>query len=142
MRPGFTLLEMMVALTVLGLTATLALPAFRGPGELDPLETAVGDVRALLESVRRAAIREGRVIELTLDPATARYWLRSGTEPRDGPHRLDLPDGVRFEALDARARMVFMPDGTTLQHSLAVVDGGRARHMALDPWSGRVHVSR
>ena len=83
---GFTLIEMLIVLTVLGVMVAVAMPsmvtAFRQRatrGAVDRLAMAHGLARA-------TAVRFGRVAELHIDAANGRFWVEvdtSGTGIRD-----------------------------------------------------------
>ncbi len=83
---GFTLLEMLIVITVMGVIVAVSLPsmvtAFRQRatrGAVDRLAMAHGLARA-------TAVRYGRVAELHIDAANGRFWVEvdtSGTGIRD-----------------------------------------------------------
>ena len=83
---GFTMLEMLIVMTVMGVILAVSLPsmvtAFRQRatrGAVDRLAMAHGLARA-------TAVRLGRVAELHIDAANGRFWVEvdtSGTGIRD-----------------------------------------------------------
>ena len=63
-RPGFTLLEVLVVLILLGVGFGLAVPAF-----VTPQDGATDDVQRILSTARRAAVRRAEAITVSVGPA-------------------------------------------------------------------------
>ena len=132
---GVTIVELLVAIAIVGIAAAAAVPAFRANGA----RGAGAATEALTDEWRRArgdAVRRGVPVEVVLEATGA--WVER-TAPGDGSApdtlrtgTLPLPDGarvrggaVRFDAL-GRARA----DRVTIEH-------GREIHVAwVDPWTG------
>ena len=76
-RPGFTLVEMVVVLILMGLAAALVAPALLAP------HRRAATVSDLVESAREAAARRGEVLHLTIEP-TGQWRLESGANPLEG----------------------------------------------------------
>jgi general secretion pathway protein H len=73
---GFTLLELIVVLFILGLATALVAPAFtRSFGQLR-LNAAARDLAALCRFARTKAIASQTVLEVVLDRRANAYWLR------------------------------------------------------------------
>ncbi len=83
---GFTLIEMLIVMTVLGVIVAVALPSFVTGFRQRATRGAV-DRLAMSHSLARAtAVRYGRVAELHIDAANGRFWVEvdtSGTGIRD-----------------------------------------------------------
>src|SRR5438477_10816665 len=77
-RSGFTLIEIVVVLILMGLVAVLVAPA------LFPRHHDQSALNALLVSAREGAARRGEVVYLHIDP-TGEWWMEAGAEPRQGP---------------------------------------------------------
>ena len=69
-RRGFTLLELVVVLVLLGLTAAVAAPALRGP------PSAAAGLESLLPTAREAAVRRGETVYLRV--AESGDWRLAG----------------------------------------------------------------
>ena len=83
---GFTLIEMLIVLAVMGVMAAVALPSLTRRYGQRATRGAV-DRLAMAHSLAQAtAIRFGRVAELHIDAANSRFWVEvdtSGTGIRD-----------------------------------------------------------
>ncbi len=76
---GFTLVEAMIAVAVLGILLAIAWPAFRAAQARSAVRSAA-DVFVLRHSMARsAALRRGRVAELHIDAAGGRLWVEVDT---------------------------------------------------------------
>lgn len=100
MRRGFTLVELLVVLVLMGLAIGLVAPALRPPEA--PSESALAP---LLRAGRSAAIRRGEPTLLTVE-RDGRWQLAGRASPGDL-----LADG-RIAAPRARFSVVFSPLGT------------------------------
>lgn len=100
MRRGFTLVELLVVLVLMGLAVGLVAPAFRPPEP--PSESALAP---LLRAGRSAAIRRGEPTLLTVE-RDGRWQLRGRASAGD-----PLADG-RIAAPRARFSVLFSPLGT------------------------------
>lgn len=120
-RGAFTLIELLVVLVVLGLMLSVVGPAFtRGASTRESEGAAV--VSRLLDAARRTALTSASRVEVTLDPATLRVWVRGAhTEPPlDTTFVLGLPDGVRLAASRARVQFNFERDGAADSDTVVV----------------------
>ncbi len=63
---GFTLLEMMVVVLILGVLAALAVPSFISMNKRAKLNSGLTDLSTLLQEVQRTAIRKGNACTITL----------------------------------------------------------------------------
>lgn len=64
MRRGFTLVELMVVVLVMGVILGISIPVFRSILKKAPLEQAVSDVEAACRNARAKAIIDNRVMEV------------------------------------------------------------------------------
>lgn len=137
---GFTLVELMVTISVLAIIMALAVPSFRQLLEAQRMRAAAFDIVADLVLARSEALKRGTTV--TLAPATggwANGWSVSvGTEEIGKKNRVG--NGVAFTA--APSSVTFNGSGR-VSSSTAVVrfalensDASRQRCISLDP-SGR-----
>ncbi len=90
---GFTLLEMVCALAIVGLLAAVLLPANPRQTSRPRLEAYAIETAALLKADRNAAIR--RRLEVTTQVDAPSRSLRSGASGQT----VHVPEDVRFETL-------------------------------------------
>lgn len=112
---GFTLLELSVALLLLGLLAGLAAPDLAALLTRSDLDRATAEVGDLLRTARSEAVRSGTPRHLR---------VAAGGERVLGPDdRFELPDGVRLRPVGTPG-LTFYPTGLST--------GGRWRLRARD----------
>lgn len=75
-RSGFTLLELLITLSVMAAVAAMALPAMRGPLDKSRLRGAAREVQAALAKSRAMAIREGREVEFLYEMDGDHYRIQ------------------------------------------------------------------
>jgi general secretion pathway protein H len=131
---GFTLIELAVALAILGMVLAMTVPFLttRTPG--GALPAAAQEIRAALRAARSAAIAEARPVAFRADPAGG-YWLDRQHYPlvaTAGPNaklRLAVADG---------APIAFFPSGGSSGGRIRVEAAGGWRHIDVDAVTGRV----
>lgn len=78
---AFTLLELLVALAVLGILATVAAPSIAAHRDATDLRRSASAVRGLLAAARQAAVAGRAVVRVRVDPlGTLRATADDGTE--------------------------------------------------------------
>jgi len=136
---GFTLLELVVVLTVAGLILAVALPSFLGRGQ--PLETRrlVAQLEGDLRQARRAALLSHRGVGVRIDLARRELLSDSGALRR-------LPAGLDLTLEAARVLQQgahsggfwFYPDGSSTGGRLTLSDGRHSYRIEVDWLTGRV----
>lgn len=74
-RRGFTLLELLVTLLILGIMAAVAAPAFVGDRPPPDLVDAEGRVEALFRMARDSAVRTATPVTVVVDSVSGLVWL-------------------------------------------------------------------
>lgn len=125
---GFTLVEVMIVLAILGLVATLALPLLARRTPTASLASAAEEVRAALAAARSAAIAEDR--EVSFSAATDGY--RVDGEPHRFPPGADLSLQVR-----GGARIAFFPSGGSSGGRVILHSASARREIEIEAITGR-----
>lgn len=129
---GFTLIEMLVVLVILGLTVGLVLG--RGPLRSAGLETRAeaNTIAGALRAARSRAIAGDQSITVAIDPV--RHQLRVGSAaPRA------LTGSIALAA--PRAGITFAPDGSSSGGRIDLATGPFRMQVAVDWLTGRVSVA-
>ena len=140
---GFTLIEMLVVLTVAALIVTLALPRLTGAQEKAALGAASHEVAAALRSTRSLAMTRGRSEAFFLDTASGVF--RAG--PTATPGR--LPQGVRTALVTVAAdqngvsqgRIQFFADGSSTGGGVMLAAGKDRSQVLVDWLTGSISIA-
>lgn len=136
---GFTLIEMLVVLSILALIASLAMPLLSRGSEGVRLETAVSELSSALRATRAAAIAANRPIALMVDverrsfgsTAVARRSFASGIEAR-------LTYAAVIRSAASEGGFQFFPDGSSTGGEIALSMHGREEKLCIDWLTGIV----
>jgi prepilin-type N-terminal cleavage/methylation domain-containing protein len=135
---GFTLLELLVVLALLAITATAAVPAFLAERERGAERDAAMSLATALTRVRDGARASGAAATLVLAPADARVWLvwRDSTLVE----RLPMAPGVALGAAPSeRIECRFDPSGTATPFAVTV-QGRVSIPVRVDEWTGAITI--
>ncbi len=144
-RRGFTLLELLVVLAVIGLILTIAPPLFLGAGGGTEVEAKARELAAALRLTRSEAITRNRVLAVALDVEARQF---STVEPKPGvfPEDLDIslrlaPDGRESPGGPARGgRILFFPDGSSTGGTISLARESRGYDIQVDWLTGHVSI--
>ena len=139
---GFTLLEMLVVLMLIGLIAALTIPTFSGGVSTTALKSAAREVAAGLRLARGQAIAQRTESVLELDVAG-----RSFRVPPD-PRVHTLPSGIELKLFTAQRDLIsdqvgavrFYPDGGSNGGRITLAAGERKFDVDVDWLTGRVAI--
>lgn len=152
-RFGFTLIEVLVTVIVLGIAAAMVVPTMLDTGTLS-IQGAARRVVADILMAQNEAIAQRREMRLVFDPAGDRYGLFDANgQPvgmawqKDG-YRVDFSqkqsfDGVRMRSADFAGGTVLSFDelGTPSNGgTIEIVSGETAYRIRVTPFTGRVTV--
>jgi hypothetical protein len=84
---GITLLELVMALTIIALAVAVAVPAFLGLGRQDDLTMATRRVETLFRLARDSAISSGLPVTVVIDSVSELVWI-------DTPRQIQLGSRV------------------------------------------------
>ena len=137
-RRGFSLLELLVVLVVLSITAAAAVPAFLSDSLATPEQKTATALASVLSQARDAARESGAPATVTISPSDGRYWLitrdstATGVLPLPGTVSLVGPNADRFECR-------FNPTGTATPLTITV-RGARSVAVRVQGWSGDIAI--
>ncbi len=141
---GFSLVELMVVLTIVGLTTAVALPAVAAASGADAETDIAEELAILLRSAHRMSVVRGSTIELYVDPSSGRWWLSDRVDPeRMAAGRLGMDAGTRLRSSSPRLGYLFSPRGPVRSEPVTLAtSSGRTLTVSIDPWTGAVGVDR
>ncbi|HEX6941023.1 MAG TPA: GspH/FimT family pseudopilin [Longimicrobiales bacterium] len=146
MPAGFTLLEAVVVLVIIGVVAAVSAPALRSPGG-DGAAAAARALAAALREARNLAAERGRAVAFHLDPRTGRYAAVTVPAPFEAPDtlrsgRLAAASGAAVLRCDAPCVLTFDPLRRGRGGPIGVVQGDERYEVTADAWSSTIHVRR
>ena len=139
---GFTLLELIVVMGIVALTATLVLPRLQSANARAGLQSATQQLAATLRLARAQVLYSGAEQTETLDPAGHLYWTDAMPGKRAIDPRLTLrieEDG--FEWAGQLRQIRFRPDGSATGGVIVLADGTARTRIAIDWLTGVTHLT-
>ena len=138
---GFTLLEVLLAMVVLALAASLTLPALVRPSGSE-LRAATGTVVAGLRRARNAAVSAGKQAVMTVDLDQRRFTVSGTGGTRQLPQRISLDLVTARSEIEEgnRGRIRFFPDGSSTGGRVTLSSAERRYHVDVDWLTGQVRV--
>ncbi len=145
-RSGFSLMETLVILLVLGGVAGTALPRIRGAWEQFAVRGAADQFISAHQKARTAAVRFGGVAELHIDASTDRFWVQidttaSGTGVMDTIGSVvDLSEN-KVDLRATRSLLCFDPRGLIAAAAGCPTTGSLAIGFSRGSWSDTLNVT-
>ena len=141
MTRGFTLVEMVVVLVILGVTAAAVVPALTRLTPEDGTLPTAHRVERVLTFARAMALERATAVEVIVSPQDARIWLRTDSATIDSGV-IDLDSGVTLSSSAVRPRVRFAPTGSAVADSLIVLGPPSPVPISVNAWTGEVHARR
>jgi len=104
-RRGFTLIEMVIVMVILGLSITLVTPYLSRFSRTVELRASAKKISGILRYYRSEAIQQGKVYQVLFDSnlREVRIQSRERTEEKALKNRYPLPAGVQIKELNIPA---------------------------------------
>ncbi len=142
MRRGFTLIDVLVVLVLLGIMAAVTIPALGRVAAGDPLSGAADEVTGVLRQARKTAVERGKMVQVTIAPGEARYWVWiTGDDTSvlaEGTFALGTAVGLIADT--PRALVRFSPRGAASGGPIGILGDGRTVLIEVDRWTGELRV--
>ncbi|NQX90403.1 MAG: prepilin-type N-terminal cleavage/methylation domain-containing protein [Halioglobus sp.] len=130
---GFTLLEVMIALAIVGLLAAVSVPAGARFYASMQYRAAVADLVAVLSSARHKAVRDGAVRDVTINPRTKEVSLQGAVTRLPADLGLSISSGAALNTADSGV-IRFYPEGGSSGGEISLVLPGRAGVRVVVDW--------
>lgn len=143
-RPGgFTLVEVVVVLAILGIVAAITAPALLRLGRQDDLTDSANAVARVLRNARLAALERAISVSAAIEPGSQRYLVSAESDEAPvilAQGSLQLAPGMRLRSDRPHVRFAFDRLGSAEPDSVTVAGGDREAVVGVERWSGDVYV--
>lgn len=138
---GFTLLELLVTISVIALAAGLALPAIGRSTETVRARAEVAGFSAVLRHAREQAITRRQPYRVVVEPVARRVTVL-GADDEVRRTRV-LPERLTIETVSAPSLTVrFEPEGSSSGGEFRLTSGTTTYRVTVDAVTGRVRATR
>lgn len=137
LQRGFTLLEMMIVIAIVGVMAAIAMPGFSAWREKQAVSNAAGSLLMHLKQARNLAIAENRSVKTTF--SSTAYTFDADTTvspvPACGPCRSDVIGYNQFSAnlsVSPATTRTFSSRGTTNSGTITLTASGNSKAIVIN----------
>ena len=82
-KKGYTLIELIVVIAIIGLMVSISIPRFSDSLLSDTLKSSVRKITGIIQALRNDAIRDHKVYHLCFDLESNQYWIDTLPEKDD-----------------------------------------------------------
>ena len=140
---GFTLMEIMIVVAIIGLIAAMGLPAIMKALQKDGMRKALSDITDVCASARAKAIFSGQPVAVVFHPGDHVFSVEGGGPGHGSVYvaSSQLPVDVEFAMLDINqqdygasdwAKVFFYPNGTSDEMTVVLHDRMDWRKITLE----------
>jgi general secretion pathway protein H len=139
---GFTLIEILVVLTLIGLIAAVTIPTFSGGVSTTALKSAAREIAAGLRLARGQAIAQRTEATLELDVAARAFRVLPDPRVHELPREIEIKlyTAQRDLVSDQVGAVRFYPDGGSNGGRITLAAGERKFDVDVDWLTGRVSI--
>ena len=126
---GFTLIEVMMVVAIIGLTLTMGLPSFLRVLQREGMRKAEYEMVEACKEARRAAIMNNEKTFLVIHPLLRTFEVPGAYPQKQLPNDVAIEIlGVNFVRLDGadQASVCFFPNGTSDEFTIVLHSAGGA----------------
>jgi prepilin-type N-terminal cleavage/methylation domain-containing protein len=136
-RRGFTLIEIMMVVAIIGLTLSMSIPSIVRVVKKEGMRKAESDMLEACQQARRAAIMDNKITDLVIHPIDGTFEVPGAFASTAFPNDIVIDIlGVNFIQLEKadEARVRFFPNGTSDEFTILMhsASDGSYRKISLD----------